>query len=160
MLRPFSLSKVSLFLLATLPGRVLSTQVLSTSGFSTCLSGSNITVQNLDIQYNADTMAVTFNVAGTSATVQNVTAQLNVTAYGISVYQNKFNPCDAATFVQQLCPGQYSESTRRLCKANMEQFHPAPSLLPVYSRFQRNTPRRSLRLLSRFPILRLKQPWS
>jgi hypothetical protein len=107
MFRPRSFSAISLLLLS-LPGG-LADQILKTSGFSTCLSGSNITVQNLDIQYNADTMQVTFNVAGTSeyypntyvslltaipgATSQNVTAQLNVTAYGTSVYQNSFNPC-------------------------------------------------------------------
>jgi hypothetical protein len=107
MVRPRLFSAISLLLLSLPEG--LADQILKTSGFSTCLSGSNITVQNLDIQYNADTMQVTFNVAGTSeynpniyvslltaipgATSQNVTAQLNVTAYGTSVYQNSFNPC-------------------------------------------------------------------
>ena len=106
MLRPIStLSTISLLFLGTLPGRVLADQILKTSGFSTCLSGSNITVQNLDIEYNNDDKTVTFNVAGTSTSVQNVTAQLNVTAYGISVYQNSFNPCDPSTYVEQLCPG-------------------------------------------------------
>jgi len=106
MLRQIStLSSISLLFLGTLPGRVLADQILKTSGFSTCLSGSNITVQNLDIQYNNDDKTVTFNVAGTSDSVQNVTAQLNVTAYGISVYQNTFNPCESSTYVAQLCPG-------------------------------------------------------
>jgi hypothetical protein len=108
MLRPIStLSTISLLFLGTLPGSVLADQILKTSGFSTCLSGSNITVQNLDIEYNNDDKTVTFNVAGTSDTVQNVTAQLNVTAYGISVYQNSFNPCDSSTFISQLCPGMH-----------------------------------------------------
>ena len=89
--RPFSTFSIVSLLLLSLPCRA--DRILKTSGFSTCLSGSNITVQRLDIQYDADTMQVTFNVAGTSATVQNVTAQLNVTAYGTSVYQNSFNPC-------------------------------------------------------------------
>jgi len=37
----------------------------------------------------------------------NVTAQLNVTAYGTTVYHNEFNPCDADTFVAKLCPGTF-----------------------------------------------------
>lgn len=107
MLRPFSaLATISLFL-GTLPGRVLADQILSTSGFSTCLTDSNITVNNLQITYNNNEKSVTFDVSGTSKTVQNVTAQLNVTAYGISVYQNTFNPCDQSTFVAQLCPGTF-----------------------------------------------------
>jgi hypothetical protein len=101
------LSTISLLLLGTLPGRVLADQILKTSGFSTCLSAANITVQNLDIEYNNDQKTVTFDVAGTSTKVQNVTAQLNVTAYGISVYQNSFNPCSASTYVEQLCPGMH-----------------------------------------------------
>jgi hypothetical protein len=105
MTRLFStLSTVSLLLLGALPGRVFASQILSTSGFSTCGNNSAITVQNLDLSYNADTLVVTFNVAGTSTKSMNVTAQLDVTAYGISVYQRSFNPCDSSTYVQQLCP--------------------------------------------------------
>lgn len=108
MLRPFStLSTISLLLLGTLPGRAFADQILQTSGFSTCLSGSTITVQNVDVAYNNDNHTVSFNVAGTSTQTMNVTAQLNVTAYGISVYQNSFNPCFTSTFVSQLCPGTY-----------------------------------------------------
>ncbi|KAG4426733.1 hypothetical protein IFR04_000164 [Cadophora malorum] len=105
MLRPnFISSTVSLLLLGTLSGRGLADQILKTSGFSECLTGSNITVQNLDIQYNNDAKSVTFNVAGTSLTTMNVTATLNVTAYGTKVYENTFNPCSSDTYVEQLCP--------------------------------------------------------
>ncbi|CZR50858.1 related to calcium-related spray protein [Phialocephala subalpina] len=113
MLRQISSSTISLLLLVTLSGRGLADQILQTSGFSTCLGDSNITVQNLDIQYNNNAKTVTFNVAGTSATTMNVTATLNVTAYGISVYQNSFNPCADSTYVEQLCPvpsGTFSAS--------------------------------------------------
>jgi hypothetical protein len=80
MLRPFStLSTISLLLLGTLPGKALADQVLTTSGFSTCLTDSNITVQKLDITYNNDAKTVTFDVAGTSEKIMNVTAVLNVT---------------------------------------------------------------------------------
>ncbi|POS83846.1 hypothetical protein EPUL_003813, partial [Erysiphe pulchra] len=86
-------------------------QILTTSGFISCLPESNITVQNLDIKYNAVEKQVTFDVTGTSASEQNVTAQLNVVAYGINVYQRSFDPCSSSTYVSHLCPvpeGQFS----------------------------------------------------
>jgi hypothetical protein len=75
MLRP---SSISILLLGLLPQLTAAAQILKTSGFSTCLADSTITVQNVDIEYNNDNKTVTFNVAGTSTKVQNVTAQLNV----------------------------------------------------------------------------------
>lgn len=97
-------SLVALLILGTLSTRGFAAQILKTSGFSDCSSNSDITVQNVDIQYNNDDKTVTFNVAGTSTKTINVEAELNVVAYGINVYNNSFNPCDKTTFVQQLCP--------------------------------------------------------
>jgi rRNA maturation endonuclease Nob1 len=94
-------------LLGTLPASVFADQILKTSGYSSCLSNANVTVQALDITYDNTNKTVNFNVAGTSNAVQNITAQLNVTAYGISVYNNHFNPCDSDTYVKALCPGMY-----------------------------------------------------
>lgn len=82
-------------------------QTLSTSGFSNCDSESPIQVDNVDIVYDKTSQVVTFDVAGTSSKQQKVMATLNVTAYGISVYSNTFNPCDNSTYVEQLCPGKY-----------------------------------------------------
>jgi hypothetical protein len=96
---------VSIFALGTFPPSAVGTQILQTSGFSTCLDNSNLTVKTVDIEYNNDNKTVSFNVAGSSTVTMNVTALLNVTAYGNVVYSNSFNPCDAATFVSQLCPG-------------------------------------------------------
>lgn len=59
----------------------------------------------MDITYDSDAGTVTFDVAGTSLATMNVTATLNVTAYGISVYSNTFNPCSTSTYVEELCPG-------------------------------------------------------
>jgi hypothetical protein len=74
MLRQFStFSAISLFLLGSLPARVFADQILQTSSFTTCDSDSSITVQAMDIKYNADKKLVTFDVAGTSSKVQNVT---------------------------------------------------------------------------------------
>ncbi len=98
---------MSLLALGTRPASVVGTQILKTSGFSTCLGNSNLTVNTVDIEYNNDNKTVSFNVAGSSTVSMNVTAVLNVTAYGNSVYSNTFNPCDAATFVSQLCPGMF-----------------------------------------------------
>ncbi|KAI1333995.1 hypothetical protein F5Y15DRAFT_317514 [Xylariaceae sp. FL0016] len=83
---------------------VLGDDVLATTGFTNCNNDSDITVNNVDITYNNAQKTVTFNVAGTSNKEQNVTAVLSVTAYGQDVYTNSFNPCDADTHVEQLCP--------------------------------------------------------
>lgn len=101
----FSSSGILLLVALTLARFVHGDQILQTSGFNTCLSGSNMTVQNLKIQYNPDNRTVTFDVAGTSTSVQNVTAKLDVAAYGINVYDRFFNPCSEDTFVKELCPG-------------------------------------------------------
>jgi hypothetical protein len=81
--------------------------ILQTIGFSSC--GKNgtvaqVSVQKANIKYNNENKTVTFDVAGTSTQVQNVTAVLNVKAYGTEIYSNSFNPCDAKTFIDQLCP--------------------------------------------------------
>ncbi|ESZ99246.1 hypothetical protein SBOR_0389 [Sclerotinia borealis F-4128] len=105
MLRPIpTLSTLSLFLLGTLPGRVLAGQTLTTTGYTLCLADSNISVEKMAVTYDNDAKTVTFDVAGSSTKSQNVTATINVTAYGISVYSNSFNPCKSDTFVEQLCP--------------------------------------------------------
>ncbi|KAH9243450.1 hypothetical protein K456DRAFT_1717012 [Colletotrichum gloeosporioides 23] len=88
----------------TLATSTLADSILKTSSFTTCGNDSAITVQKIDIQYNNDDKTVTFDVAGTSAKSQNVTAVLDVTAYGTAIYSNSFNPCDAGTYVEQLCP--------------------------------------------------------
>ncbi|KAI1859596.1 uncharacterized protein JN550_012004 [Neoarthrinium moseri] len=83
---------------------VLGDSVLTTSSFTNCNTDSSIVVNNVDITYNNDDKKVVFDVSGTSNKVQNVSAELKVTAYGQDVYTNKFNPCDTATYVEQLCP--------------------------------------------------------
>ncbi len=88
----FTLSAFSLLLLGTLPGRAFADQILKTSGFSTCSEESAVTVQNLDIEYNADTMEVTFNVAGTSTKSMNVTAMLNVTVRTYFISRDSTGP--------------------------------------------------------------------
>lgn len=95
-----------------LAGSSLATDIISTNGFTNCDKNGNsaVTVQNLDISFDRSSNDLNFNVAGTSAEEQNVTASLVVTAYGVNVYNNTFNPCDASTFVQQLCPGKFVRS--------------------------------------------------
>ncbi|KAF9879019.1 transient receptor potential ion channel [Colletotrichum karsti] len=93
-----------LALAATFATSTVADSILKTSSFTTCGNDSAITVQKIDIQYNNDDKTVTFDVAGTSAKSQNVTAVLDVSAYGTAIYSNSFNPCDAGTYVEQLCP--------------------------------------------------------
>lgn len=93
-----------LVLLTLMATNVMAGQILKTSGFSDCGSNSAIKVDKVDISYNNENKTVSFDVAGSSSKEQNVTAVLNVTAYGNTVYSNSFNPCDKATFVDRLCP--------------------------------------------------------
>lgn len=83
---------------------VLGTDILQTVGFNNCNGTAAVSVQKVEIKYNNDNKTVSFDVAGSSTQIQNVTAILNVTAYGQNIYSNSFDPCDQATFVQQLCP--------------------------------------------------------
>lgn len=94
----------SLFASALLATSAMAADILTTSGFSDCGSDATIKVDKIDITYNNADKTVTFDVAGTSTKEQNVTAHLSVTAYGNQIYQRSFNPCDTATFIQQLCP--------------------------------------------------------
>ena len=97
---------VAIALLAALTMIVSANDVLTTTGFTTCMADSDITVTVLNIQYDRTTQQITFDVAGTSSKVENVTAALYVTAYGKQVYQKTFNPCDEGNKVDQLCPGE------------------------------------------------------
>lgn len=99
---------IGLLFFSALPARVLGGDILRTSGFTTCLASSAITVDKLDVQYDRSVNAVTFDVSGSSSKQQNVTASLTVTAYGKQVYQKDFDPCAEDTKVQQLCPGEYT----------------------------------------------------
>ncbi|KAL9580552.1 MAG: hypothetical protein Q9203_006257 [Teloschistes exilis] len=93
-----------LLAIGTLPVRVFSTDILKTSGFTSCLDDSAIQVTKLNVQYDRSQGNVVFDIAGSSGKIQNVTASLTVTAYGSKVYTKDFNPCDPATAVAQLCP--------------------------------------------------------
>ncbi|EXJ69326.1 uncharacterized protein A1O5_07362 [Cladophialophora psammophila CBS 110553] len=98
------LSTVALASLALLPS-VLGTDILKTNGFSDCNNGtSTIKVNNVDISFDRSTNKVNFDVSGSSTKQQFVTAELIVTAYGINVYNNSFDPCAVDTKVDQLCP--------------------------------------------------------
>lgn len=91
----------------------MAVDVLKTSGFTNCQQDSAIQVKKVDIEYNKGAGTVTFDVSGSSSKEQKVMAKLNVTAYGIDVYSNQFNPCENSTYVEQLCPvpsGSFSAS--------------------------------------------------
>jgi hypothetical protein len=100
-------SVAALAWLAILP-TALAGSILKTDGFSNCGNTSDATlkVNKVDIEFDRSTNKIVFDVSGTSTKEQNVKAELIVTAYGISVYQKAFDPCDDSTKVDQLCPGK------------------------------------------------------
>jgi hypothetical protein len=89
---------------ATLLTGSFAEDLLKTTGFTDCGSDSSVKVDKIEITYDNDNKTVMFDVSGSSSKEQNVTAVLDVTAYGNPIYSNTFNPCDDATFVEQLCP--------------------------------------------------------
>ena len=82
----------------------LANDILKTSGFTTCIDDSAITVEKLNMSFDRALKQIVFDVAGTSAKEQKVMASLSVSAYGKEVYSKEFNPCDEGTKVDQLCP--------------------------------------------------------
>lgn len=52
MLQSFNILPSLILLLNTLPAGVLASQILKTTGFSTCLPNPDITVQNVDVEYD------------------------------------------------------------------------------------------------------------
>lgn len=102
----FGYFTIGRIILSTLPVGVYGTDILKTTGFTTCLDNSTITVTSLNIQFDRATSAIDFDVGGASSKEQNVTASLIVTAYGKQVYKKDFNPCDKDTKVTELCPGE------------------------------------------------------
>lgn len=90
--------------IAVLATGVLGDDVLQTSGFTVCKDNANIKVEKIDLRYNNSNKTIVFDVAGASGKEQNVTAVLEVKAYGNDIYSNSFNPCNATTFVDRLCP--------------------------------------------------------
>ena len=87
---------------------VVGSDILSTNGFSSCLNNGTVTVNNLNMQFDRSANLLTFDVSGSSSKQQKVTVSLVVAVYGKQVVYKRFDPCDAATKVDQLCPGMLS----------------------------------------------------
>lgn len=97
-------SAVALASLALLPS-VLGADILKTDGFTNCANGTGtIKVNNVDISFDRGTNTVNFDVSGESTVEQEVTAELIVSAYGVEVYRNSFDPCSPDTKIDELCP--------------------------------------------------------
>lgn len=99
-------ARAAIVLLGLLPTRVLSADVLSTDGYSSCLANSDIQFQRLDATFDRSTGVVNFDVQGTNSKAQNVTGLVTVYAYGHQVYTTDFDPCSPDHYIEQLCPGK------------------------------------------------------
>lgn len=107
MLAPF-------LLLASAPLSVLASDILKTNGYSSCQDNSDITVNKLDLEFDKGSKKIKFDVSGSSGKEQKVMATLIVNAYGKEVYRSEFNPCDANTKMDKLCPGMFLPLCRSL----------------------------------------------
>ncbi|OAX81702.1 hypothetical protein ACJ72_03959 [Emergomyces africanus] len=107
--------------------RVNGADVLENHGFTTCLDNSDIKVEKIDLRFDRSTNTFNFDVAGSSARTQNVTAELVVDAYGQEISQ-KFNPCEEATKVDQLCPvpaGRFTAQGKQKIPSNFAEKIPS-----------------------------------
>ena len=91
-----------LFLLSALPAGVLGGDILSTTGYSSCLNNPSVKVTNLNVTYDKSTRQLQFDVAGYSKLVQKVKGTLIVSAYGKTFYTKSFDPCSSG--MPELCP--------------------------------------------------------
>jgi hypothetical protein len=89
---------------------VFAADIIHTDGFTDCGGDASIKVNNVDISFDRSDNTITFDVSGTSTKQQEVIAELIVTAYGIEVYKDSFDPCASDTKVDQLCPGIFYHS--------------------------------------------------
>lgn len=146
-------------LLGCMPLGTLAGNVISTSGFSTCMDNSTIEVKNLDVSYDKNSRVLNFNVAGESKQRQNVTASLIVSAYGRQVYTKEFSPCDEG--MMEMCPGR--QKTRREAHATslMKAQYPPQASPHMGSRpFLQNMLARYLASLSRYRTWTGRSRWS
>lgn len=95
-----------LALLSTLALQAQAGDVIETSGFTTCLEGSDIVVDKMHLKYDRATSKLDFDLSGVSLSEQYVTASVQVKAYGRDVYSSSFDPCVEG--IAQLCPGMMS----------------------------------------------------
>jgi hypothetical protein len=86
---------------------LLAADVLKNNGFTSCSDNKEIKVERLELSFDRGSNTVTFDVAGSSARSQEVTAALVVSAYG-QEFEQRFDPCDDQTKVEQLCPRECS----------------------------------------------------
>lgn len=101
-----SIGQLLLYLYVLCPGLVqASSGIISADTFTSCsLSNAQIIVTDFNFNFSKADSKVNFNVAGSSNINTAVTAQINVTAYGISAYEKAFDPCASPYNISQLCP--------------------------------------------------------
>ncbi|KAK0730253.1 hypothetical protein B0H67DRAFT_561153 [Lasiosphaeris hirsuta] len=73
-------------------------------GLSSCQENPIVSVQSLDIQFDYGRKTVNFTIAGTSRETLNVTANLDLSVYGINIPATPLNPCGKDSYVPRLCP--------------------------------------------------------
>ena len=79
--------------------------ILFTSGFSSCLNDETVIVNNLNLQLDRSTDRLTYNVSGRGLKQLNVTTSFVMVAYGTLALNDSLDPCATDTKIDQLCPG-------------------------------------------------------
>lgn len=99
----FSISSlVALLSLISLSPLVSAERLLKSTSLTTCQDNSSFTASLFDVVFTPDNATVTFDIIGISSIEGNVTFSVNIEAYGYSVVQKTFSPCDLG--LEGMCP--------------------------------------------------------
>lgn len=101
-MRPSIASLISTLLLLATPFTCAERMLTSTS-LNPCQSNSSFSATLFDVVFTPANRSLAFDVVGVSSIEGNITIQLNVLAYGLSVYKTTIDPCDNKDFTG-LCP--------------------------------------------------------
>jgi hypothetical protein len=105
-MRPQTSFRYLLSLLAalSLSSLAFAEDVIESNSLNSCQSGSNFTATLFNVAYTPKNNSITVNINGVSSITGNVTAQLEVIAYGFTIFNDTIDPC--AENLAGFCPMQ------------------------------------------------------
>ena len=98
------IAQVAIIAFAVLPNYAFSADILSTQGFTSCMSDADVDIRKFDVTYDRSVGQVTFDIQGISPETQNITALATIYAYGHQISTTSVDPCEPNNYVEKLCP--------------------------------------------------------
>jgi Transient receptor potential (TRP) ion channel/ML-like domain len=76
--------------------------VIQSTSLNSCQENSNFTATYFDVAFTPQNSSINIDIVGVSSITGNVTAQLEVIAYGFTIYNQTLNPCELG--LEGMCP--------------------------------------------------------